>query len=123
VEQHAAGEPQFLLVAQVLDRRVDVPVEAEIAYLDIGLIGTDREVELAPAQRQIVLVEAEAVGDVDQPAVADAGPPDDVGELVGQAGALGEDRRPADDPVALSDVAGDREVRAIERPVDAVGDA
>src|SRR6187551_3450756 len=45
-EQDTAGKAQLFLVAQILDRGIDIAVEAEVANLDVGLIRADREVEL-----------------------------------------------------------------------------
>ena len=90
---HPAGEPQLFLVAQILDRGVDVAVEPQIADLDIGLVAADGQVDLVAAEREIVLVDPEAVGEVDQPAEADAGAADDVGEAVGKPGAVRENAR------------------------------
>ena len=82
LEQHSAGEPEFLLVAQILDRGIDVAVEPQVAELNVGLLGTDREVDLVPADGEIVLVDPIAVRDVDQASVADARPSDEVGEAI-----------------------------------------
>src|SRR5690349_5537783 len=40
LEQDARGEPQLFLVAQVLDRRIDVSIEAQVADLCVGLGGS-----------------------------------------------------------------------------------
>ena len=40
-EQDPRGQPQLFLVAQVLDRRVDVPIEPQIADLRVGLLRAD----------------------------------------------------------------------------------
>src|SRR3954453_8465978 len=37
-EFHAAGDPQLFLVAEILDGRVDVAVEPQVADLSIGLL-------------------------------------------------------------------------------------
>src|SRR6476646_3261420 len=60
-EQDARGDAQFLLVAEILDRRIDVPVEPEIADLRIGLGGADCEVDLVAADGERMLVDALAV--------------------------------------------------------------
>src|SRR5579884_1192742 len=71
LEQHPSGEPQFLDIAEILDRRIDVPVELQVADLGVGLVGADGEVHLVPANREGALVDAITVGDVDEAAVAD----------------------------------------------------
>src|SRR4029078_12298422 len=63
MEQHSPRQPQFLLVAQVLDGRVDVSIQAQIADLNVGLVGADGEVELASTQRPIVLVELDTIAE------------------------------------------------------------
>src|SRR4051794_10426404 len=68
-KKHSAGEPQLLLVAQILDRRINIAVEAEVADLRIGLVGTESEVDLVTAHGEIALVEAIAMGEVDQPPI------------------------------------------------------
>ena len=97
------GEAHFLLVAQILDVGADVAVEAQVAELDVGLVGAERQVDLVAADREIVLVDAVAVGDVDEPAVAQPGAADDVGQAVGEPGAVGKDARRAGDAEALPD--------------------
>src|SRR6185503_2364284 len=57
LELDPAGQPQLFLVAQILDRRVDVAVEPQIANLGIGLFGADCEVDLVAADGEIVLVD------------------------------------------------------------------
>src|SRR6185503_15845537 len=81
------------------------------------------EVDLISADREIVFVDAVAVRDIDEAAVADAGPPDDVRDAPGEAGAFGEDVAKGAEAVALADGAVDRDVLPLERPVEAVGDA
>src|SRR3569833_4208554 len=81
----ARAEPDFRHVAQILDRGVDLPVQLEIADLGIGVAAADRGVDLVAAYREIVLVEPEALGDLEEAAVAHAYAPDIVGEAVGQA--------------------------------------
>src|SRR5436190_23585128 len=123
IEQDPARQAKLLLVAEILDVRVDVPVEPKVAHLHVGLVRADCEVELAAAYLEAILVEPETVGEVDQAAVSDARSSDDVGKLVGQPGSFGEDRGLADDPIALPDGAGDRQVGSLERPVHSVGHA
>src|SRR5437868_5341147 len=89
-EMEPPGEPQFLLVAQILEGRIDIAVEPQIAGLDIGFGSADGEIDLVAADREIVLVEPVAVRDVDQRAEPDSGPADDVAQAIGQAGAVGK---------------------------------
>src|SRR4051794_24424216 len=77
-EEDPAGKTQLLLVAQILDRRVDVAVEAEVADLGIGLVGTESEVDLVAADGEIALVETIAMREVDQPPVTDARSSNDI---------------------------------------------
>src|SRR4051794_39312698 len=86
VEQHSAGQPELLFVAKVLDGRVDVPVESQIADLRIGLFTADGEIDFIAADREIVLVEAVPVGDVDEAAIADPGSSHDIRNTPGKTG-------------------------------------
>src|SRR4051794_18678954 len=88
-EAHPTAEANLLAVAQIFDRRVDVAVEAQIADRRIGPPAADRRVDLVAAKRETVLVDPEAVDEADQPAELHIGPPDDIGEAVGKAGAGG----------------------------------
>ena len=72
------GDADFLLVAQILDRGVDIAIEAQIVDPGIGFGGADGQVELVAADRQIVLVQPEAVGEIDEPSELEAGAADDV---------------------------------------------
>src|SRR5207248_2602478 len=121
VEQEPRGDAKLLLVAQIFDGRIDVAVEFEIADLGVGLGGPDREVDLVSADGEIALVDPVAVSDVDEPAVADPGSPDDVGYAPGQPGALRENIAQGSETIALADRARDRQVSALERPIEAVG--
>src|SRR5207249_3496499 len=98
-----AGEPQLLLVAQVFDIRRDVAVESQIAGADVGLLGPVGEIDLVAADRETLLVQPEAVGDVDQPPKLEAGAADDVGQAVAETGSFREDGRPPVQPIALPD--------------------
>src|SRR5579884_3856290 len=121
-EQDSPCDPQFLDVTKVLDGRVDITVQPEIADLGIGLLRPDGEIDFITPDRERVLVDSESVREIDEPAVADIGSANDIGNPSGEAGSLREDIRQAAEPVALADVAFDREVLAVERPVDAIGD-
>src|SRR6185295_17762618 len=82
-EADPAAEPDLLAVAQILDRRVDVAVEPQIADRRIGPAAADGRIDFVAAGRERVLVEAEAVDEGDQPADLQCGAPDNVGEAVG----------------------------------------
>src|SRR5437868_1861340 len=90
VEQDPSRDAQLLPIAQILDRRVDVAVELEIADLSVGLRRADGEVDLVSADREIILVDPVAVGDVDEAAVADARASDDVRYAACQSRSFGE---------------------------------
>src|SRR5215203_3623217 len=77
-DEDARRETQFFLVAKVLDRRIDVPIQLEITDLRVGLLTANSEVHLVPPHRKIVLIEAETVGYVDQPAEAYPRSADDI---------------------------------------------
>ena len=70
-EQNPRCQPQLFLVAQVLDRGVDVSIEPQIPYLRVRLLRSDREVDLVTADGEIALVDSVPMGDVDETAVAD----------------------------------------------------
>src|SRR5205085_12576968 len=120
-EANPAAEADFLAVAKILDRRVDVAVEAELAYRRIGMAAADDGVDLVAANGEIVLVEAETVGEGELAAELDGGSADDVGQAVGEAGAGGKDARLVVEAVALADGGPDGDSGEVERPVYAVG--
>jgi len=122
-EADPPAEPDLLAVAQILDRRIDVPVEPQIADRGIGPQAADDGVDLVAAQRHAVLVDAEAVGEADEAADAQVAAADEIGEAPRQAGARRQDRRPAIEAVALADRRAERDAGQIHRPVGAVGDA
>lgn len=82
-ECHPAGNAQFLAVLEVFDGRDNIAVEAQIADFGVSSLGTDCRVDFIPAERQIVLVQPEAVGEPDEILEANFCPPDDVRTLAG----------------------------------------
>ena len=113
----ASGQPQLFLVAQILDRRRDVAVEPQIADLGIGQVGADGEVDLVAAEREIVLVDAEAMGDVDERPKRTRVRPTMSEKRSVRPGAVGKQARFAGQAIALPDVRLDRPFGPVERPV------
>ena len=95
----------------------DVAVQSQISGFDIGLLRSDSEVDLVAAYREIILVQPEAVGEVDEAAIADAGSSDDIGQPVGQPCSLREYAGPVCKAVALSNGACDRQLGPVERSI------
>src|SRR5207248_1517404 len=71
--EDAPSESQLLFVPQVLDRRIDIPVEPKITDLRVSLLGADREVDFVPANCERILIQTVPFGDVDQPTETDPG--------------------------------------------------
>src|SRR3989344_5820994 len=86
----AATRAHFLAVLQVFAQQQDVAVEPRIADHGIGRAAADRSVELVATDRQIVLVEPEAVRQAQEIAIGDRRAADDVRRPVGQPGAVGK---------------------------------
>src|SRR3569623_1433016 len=72
MELHSPGQPEFLVIAKIFDRGVDVAVEQQVAKLDVGLLATERQVELIAAHGKVLLVDPIPVGEVDQPTESDS---------------------------------------------------
>ena len=122
-EAEAAAEPDFLAVAQILDRRIDIAVQAEIADARIGLPATEGGVDLVATKREALLVDAEAVDQAEPSADAQVGAADEIGKAPRQSGALRQDAFAGAEAIALADIGPERDAPEVDRPVGAIGDA
>jgi hypothetical protein len=78
MEQNSGGDAQLLLVAKILDRRINIPVETQIADLRVGLGRANSQIHFIAPDREIVFVEPITVGDVDEAAIADVRSSNDI---------------------------------------------
>src|SRR5690606_1688227 len=88
-ESDAARGAQLFAVLQILESQVDVAVETQVAQLQVRRIGADRRVDLVAAHRETVLVDAVAMREPDEIAIANLGPAHPVRELLRQPGPFG----------------------------------
>src|SRR3546814_9846316 len=83
----------FRSILKILGQAGDVAVEARIAEHGIGRPAANRRIKFVAPDGKAVLVKPEAVGEAQEIAIGDGREPDDVGGAIGQAGAVGEQRR------------------------------
>jgi hypothetical protein len=114
-----AAEPDFLAVAQILDRRIDIAVEAEIADARIGLPSAEGGVDLVAPKRGLPC-RCGAVDQAEPPADAQIGTADEIGK------APTIRCLPAGCSRELGDGSGrywsERHAPEVDRPVGAIGD-
>src|SRR3546814_1907061 len=61
-ELDPSADPDFLTVPEILNRRIDVAIEAQLADHRVGLPAADDGVDLVAACRQVVLVQPAQMG-------------------------------------------------------------
>src|SRR3546814_7609287 len=120
-ESPARAKPELLPVPKVF--KEDVSIKSEITDGDVGLPGADRGVDLVAAEGEIVLVQPEAVDDRYIVAPAKCGAAHEIGEAIGQTGALREQRGLVSQTIALTDEASQRKSGHVEVTFRAQGDA
>ena len=62
---------KLLQIPKILDRRIDIAIELEIADLRVGLSGPEGEIDLVSPNGEIVLVDPVAMDELEQPTVTD----------------------------------------------------
>ncbi len=82
------------MVAQILDRIADMAIELQVAGLEIGLLVAQRRIDLVATDGEALAVDAEAVREAQEAAVAQRRAADDVRGPPRKTGAGREDADP-----------------------------